>query len=538
MFEENFDCKEDLPNLWAFNFGFTNDGNVTGNCGSDANWYGNSENAYNHNLSVSNGIAHLNVIQESTSADPSPDPNNPCGTHTYDFTAALLKSLNTFREGVFEARIKLPENPNMWPAFWLLGNNAAQEIDVFEFYDQDGGCLAYKDMRMTTHKRCGGVSDPKERGDKFPVESKFGGNFFNDFHIFKLYWTNYQLGIYVDGKLVGTSTRYYKGPYWPQATCHYNTDANDPSKEYSCLDMQTMNWPKKVDEDLTFPRNDVPMEMFINTNVKYDYKDNSMAGFSPTDMEVQVDWVKVYQPFNCVFPMSSCSMFDVDYQTGNTRFCSGNIVTLGNHTNNCNFLSEAPKASNGFHSPPVFLRASEEIGIYGGSGIEDGQYFEAVITDCDGLSERQQTSDLAQTEIDLFAGIDSMNFESDQFVMDSLLAYHPELIDSLNEAYEDSLYLPTSISGRFSMALLPTSELDNGLISIFPNPGSDVINIEMPDSEFADLYEMQITDRLGRKLASGKAKQINIRAWNNGIYYIKFVFSSGSIVVKPFIKQD
>jgi beta-glucanase (GH16 family) len=60
------------------------------------------------------------------------------------YTSARLKTqgLFSFQYGRIEARIKLPEGPGIWPAFWLLGNNIATinwpacgELDVMEHID-------------------------------------------------------------------------------------------------------------------------------------------------------------------------------------------------------------------------------------------------------------------------------------------------------------------------------------------------------------------------------------------------------------------
>ena len=56
---------------------------------------------------------------------------------TYHPTVAcgLLRSVDTFSYGTFSAEIQLPEGRNLWPAFWLIGNDewpACGEIDIME----------------------------------------------------------------------------------------------------------------------------------------------------------------------------------------------------------------------------------------------------------------------------------------------------------------------------------------------------------------------------------------------------------------------
>lgn len=52
----------------------------------------------------------------------------------------LISSIQTFKSGDFSIEAKLPNSPNMWPAFWLYGaNDWPPEIDVFEGYSGDKG---------------------------------------------------------------------------------------------------------------------------------------------------------------------------------------------------------------------------------------------------------------------------------------------------------------------------------------------------------------------------------------------------------------
>ena len=62
------------------------------------------------------------------------------------YTSARIKTQGLFEQGYgrFEARIKLPYGPGIWPAFWLLGNNKETvnwpqcgEIDIMEYKGQE-----------------------------------------------------------------------------------------------------------------------------------------------------------------------------------------------------------------------------------------------------------------------------------------------------------------------------------------------------------------------------------------------------------------
>ena len=62
------------------------------------------------------------------------------------FTSARMTTQGLFNQayGRFEARIKMPWGPGIWPAFWLLGSNIDQvgwpqcgEIDIMEYRGQE-----------------------------------------------------------------------------------------------------------------------------------------------------------------------------------------------------------------------------------------------------------------------------------------------------------------------------------------------------------------------------------------------------------------
>ncbi len=82
------------------------------------------------NVHIENGNLVITAVKETyTGADG-----------TRDYTSARLTSVGFDQiYGRFEARIKIPRGRGMWPAFWLLGQNAREvgwpqcgEIDIME----------------------------------------------------------------------------------------------------------------------------------------------------------------------------------------------------------------------------------------------------------------------------------------------------------------------------------------------------------------------------------------------------------------------
>jgi beta-glucanase (GH16 family) len=113
------------------------------------------------------------------------------------FTSARIKTQGLFEQayGRFEARIKLPYGPGIWPAFWLLGSNIETvdwpecgEIDIMECRGQQTSLIQ------------GTVHGPGYSGGS-SITKNFGyqqNRFDVDFHLFAVEWGNNYLRFYVD----------------------------------------------------------------------------------------------------------------------------------------------------------------------------------------------------------------------------------------------------------------------------------------------------------------------------------------------------
>ena len=116
------------------------------------------------------------------------------------FTSARIKTIGLFDQpyGRFEARIKTPWGPGVWPAFWLLGSNVdtigwpqCGEIDIMELRGQKPNI-----MNGTVHGPgySGGSSITKSfafANDRFDV----------DFHVFAVEWGKDYIDFFVDNTL-------------------------------------------------------------------------------------------------------------------------------------------------------------------------------------------------------------------------------------------------------------------------------------------------------------------------------------------------
>ena len=116
------------------------------------------------------------------------------------FTSARINTKGIFTQayGRFEARMKMPWGPGIWPAFWMLGANIDQvswpqcgEIDIMEYRGQEPN-LIYGTLHGPGYS--GGASITKSYGftnDRFDV----------DFHVFAVEWGEDFIDFYVDDNL-------------------------------------------------------------------------------------------------------------------------------------------------------------------------------------------------------------------------------------------------------------------------------------------------------------------------------------------------
>lgn len=116
------------------------------------------------------------------------------------YTSARVKTAGKFEQayGRFEARLKTPHGPGIWPAFWMLGANVGEvswpqcgEIDIMEMRGQEPNVIH------------GTIHGPGYSGGN-AITSTYAllnNRFDKEFHVFAVEWTPDQLDFYCDGYL-------------------------------------------------------------------------------------------------------------------------------------------------------------------------------------------------------------------------------------------------------------------------------------------------------------------------------------------------
>jgi len=113
------------------------------------------------------------------------------------FTSARIKTKGLYSQkyGRFEARLKTPYGPGLWPAFWMLGDNIDEvswpqcgEIDIMELRGQAPNIIA------------GTVHGPGYSGGNSITKSYALPNnrFDTKFHLFAVEWDEDKMDFFVD----------------------------------------------------------------------------------------------------------------------------------------------------------------------------------------------------------------------------------------------------------------------------------------------------------------------------------------------------
>lgn len=560
---ENFDNNFDLPNIWSFRIDAASDDSYNA---SNEYWSTFVGDAYfdetnypapitNKNILLNNGILTLKLIPENITRNG----------RDYVASSGAITSFTRFRTGVFEARIKVPTSNVMWPAFWLFGKYGPYaEIDIFEFYDHNinlvtDPCNPYTLHKMSLHTGANNShADDKgcTRDDTYPLN-------LNIWHTYKLEWDEYSIKIFVDGSFVarGFVTKYFRGNSIPVFPCLYGSSYNpiDALHNFNCESLALepdnllptipyidfgprpwylpsyVQWPppqppqpylaNKVDESPYFPNKNSGMSLIISNVLNYKQKDKNLSAINPDALNMQIDWVKVYQPFCCGVDKTVCGLSDLDVQTYNSDILTGRKLTIGNNLNTCKFEQNFPgRYYNGTSGdrdwrdiPTIFL-ATDEIAINGDAIFPGNTYAEMRITDC-GTTQRLSLTE--QNELYAY------NIENDSI--------WKSLQEKSNQKYDS---IVNSYLTQYRDSVLNSYSLINfNDIVITPNPVFDYFNIIASEKTINRIKELTLVENSGKQFYLNVNTKINISNYQAGTYILKIILDDESIIYKKIIKN-
>lgn len=300
VFEDNFDGNNLNLSIWELQA--WGQGALYGNNGSVQEY-----NTLN-NIEVSNGVLKIIAKEETVQRRAiswKPDdeiledglPN----LRTYNYTSSNIWTKSKFSYGKFEARIKIPKGKGFWPAFWTFGGNPWNELDVFEFWNENDAFNNYDPSKLSKVHHMTAHYDFDNDGNTNMCGTKYNGvDFSQDFHIFTLIWEKNKIEWYVDGQLKRTDYRYYT--MLGQTTgCTINA-----------WTQYIMNRIYPVD----------PMAIILNLAIQHGTDDHgnnrSPDNSTPFPSQMEVDWVRYYKKEPCQdVNITDASQFPLDNQIFN-----------------------------------------------------------------------------------------------------------------------------------------------------------------------------------------------------------------------------
>lgn len=241
---------------WGYEEGFLldeNDINTAGWGNEELEWY------TRDNVSVKEGILNINMKKQPKEFTQKNDSSKKA---TAQYSSGKITTKNKFsvKYGRVDFRAKMPTGTGIWPAMWMLPNDArygswplSGEIDVFEGRgrtpDMVFGTLHYG-AQWPNNINTSDVLNMKQDGNK-----KTG---IDDWHVYSVVWEAENIKIYCDGKC------YFKCTYaeWYSGSDRGNAYAPFDQRFYLILNLAAGG---------TFDSGYVPDSSFTSGTMQVDY---------------------------------------------------------------------------------------------------------------------------------------------------------------------------------------------------------------------------------------------------------------------------
>ena len=244
FFEDEFDGDE-LSSDWSYEIGNGNSG------------WGNHEVEYykKENAVVKDGKLHIVAKKEKVG--------------DFDYTSARIKTANRvkFTYGIVEAKISLPTEQAMWPAFWMMPNDSVYggwphsgEIDIMEA----NGRNIYSTTCAIHYSLSGDPnSHTYDTGSNY-MKTRESESTIGEFHVYKCDWREESISMYVDDRLIKEFPR----RMWSTASVNKDENENAP-----------------FDQDFY---------LLLNLAISGNYVSGDMPNSDFESAEMVVDYVRVY----------------------------------------------------------------------------------------------------------------------------------------------------------------------------------------------------------------------------------------------------
>lgn len=438
----------------------------------------------------------------------------PCTPRHFDYVLGRIWTDFAFPKNIrIQAKIKLhPNLSNIGTNFWMFGlSGNYQEIDIFEsgkFYSPNEP-LRYNpynqqypnyNITMTYHSTkyqqsmsyCNNQYNHRAEG----VFRYTGVPLDQYFNQYDLIYDKWKIEWWFNGTIIWRVNKYYDmHNYWGESLRRANF-RRVPVNNYA----QYINIPdKKVAYNKYFPHIGFPSDIRFDINTLK--SDGNLGNINPqqdmitpssTGYAAEMDYLKVWIRDNC----------------GETKIIYQNNPLLSNnaekYTIETGKIIKTNPGSNILISAPVswgvgsaIYAATEEIEFNDGFGVDETGNLFAFITTCENAWDYRE------------------------FVLDDTLYNKANYtFENENIGKEDT-----------------DDDVHNQEISVFPLPATTHFHISIDEEDFYDLTKIEITDMLGQSKKLPKQITQDISNLSNGMYFLKFYFSNGMIVVKPLVVQ-
>jgi beta-glucanase (GH16 family) len=119
---------------------------------------------------------------------------------TFRFSSGEIWTDEKFFHGVYTARVKLPKGKGFWPAFWLYSGNPWNEIDIFEFWNENDfwGYYDPSKLQRIHHMNFWNEIDGNVQNRPHANEDE-SIDYSDNFHTFSMIWQEDYIQWFVDG---------------------------------------------------------------------------------------------------------------------------------------------------------------------------------------------------------------------------------------------------------------------------------------------------------------------------------------------------
>lgn len=461
---------------------------------------------------------------------------------TKQYTSARLNSKFAFLYGRVDVRAKIPVAQGTWPAIWMLGKNvnedgaffdsqfgttdwpACGEIDIMEHGITPSQPINYVQSALHT---------PSSFGNTTNIGGIIANNLGNDFHVYSMNWSPFQITFLLDGV-----------PFYT-----YNPAVKTPN-----------NWPFNS-------------EQYLLLNIAMGgIAGNIPANFNQESMEI--DYVRVYQntavdteaPTNFTATIGAVTsstielLLNSDDNSGNVNYTinySGGTISLANPagvqksvivpnlTPNTNYsfsVSASDLSGNNYVANPIVVNATT-TNVIGCSGTDteaqQGAFstgynysFETLGNDVKITFEMLDTG-----RVGVVAFLWKQNpFTEYQMtnVSGNIYTYTitgQTIGSTINYAVKFAYAGGLSVTKYFSYVVGTNCNLNTNSYSqkqlFYPNPVEDILNFDLSETENV----VEIKDVFGKQLIKmevGSSHQLDVSDLRTGIYFLQIKNATGT----------